>query len=202
MKSPVAGHRILPPVRKMNYLAETVSELLSHLRGKVFHVTSRTKYEAILTSGGIMNNRDGSLGINSSSKHSYGRLKGYVCLFDLRNIDEKTISEVLGKYNFLRPAWFGKMQPTFEEWNLTYLLLAPNKYQNLIPYEAACHDIGVNGNGFLAIRKAEAWIPERIPLEWIETIYNVEVICHAPPVGTFRRFVWDGVAKQSGSECG
>ncbi len=197
-----ASHLILPPVRKMNYLAENVSELLPHLRGKVFHVTSRNKYEAILISGGIMNNRDGFHGINTSSLHSYGRLRGYVCLFDLRNFNEEMISEVLEKYNFLRPAWFGKMRPTFEEWNLTYLLLSPSNYQNLISYDAASHEIGVNGNGSLAIRKAEAWIPERIPLEWIETIYNVRVICHAPPIGTWIRFVWDRAAKQSGSECG
>ena len=65
-------------------LKENRQEVLSFLKGEVFHLTTRNAYQSIFKGGLLLNNKDGQFKINSSSKKSFGRLCGYVCFFDLR----------------------------------------------------------------------------------------------------------------------
>jgi hypothetical protein len=78
--------------------------LLDCLENQVFHVTTRAAFDGIQQTGEIKNNKSGTLPINTSSTASYGRLQGYVCLFDLRNKSEEVIRHTLECYYFLGPS--------------------------------------------------------------------------------------------------
>lgn len=75
-------------------------ECVPLLKGKIFHVTSQHSAKQILKTGFIKSNKDGSLGYNFS-ENSFGRKKGYVCLFDFRTASDDIIKKSLECFNFL-----------------------------------------------------------------------------------------------------
>ncbi len=78
--------------------------VLTQLKGHVFHVTSLKGYRGIKKDKKITNNRTGRFSFSyPQSETSYGRKKSYVCLFDLRNIEDEIIKEELYKFYFLNP---------------------------------------------------------------------------------------------------
>ena len=172
------------------------SELLQHLKGHVFHLTLQTSYELILCSKKICHNRDGRFGINTSSKCSYGRLKGYICFFDLRDQDDHFIREVLDKYYFLAPSWFAVWEQDSKVWDLAYLILDPSYYDQLIPYEKAREELKTTGENFQVIPNAEVWIPDEVPMEWIAKVIMVEITKKSPAKGSLERALWDLEAKE------
>jgi len=112
--------------------------LLNHLRRKVFHVTTLSAYRTIRETGKILHNKDRRFELNTGSENSFGRLMGYVCLFDLRN-DPPDLIQLLECYNFLGPRWFGKQKNSWIVSELAYLLLDPSCYNRIIP-NSRVHD--------------------------------------------------------------
>lgn len=174
------------------YLDGNRDEMLSLLKGTVFHLTTQASYNSILKDGMIYNNKDGCFKINTSSQNSFGRLAGYVCLFDLRNKDDDSIEDILNKYPFLGPPWFRQpKQPCddYDEWNLAYLILDPKHYEKLIPYEKALEHFKVSDVWQQVIPHAETWISDHIPLEWISIVYPVLIREPLHPKGTIQRAI-------------
>src|SRR3989337_4365420 len=85
-------------------------KLLGLLRDKVFHVTTAKAFENIQKDVFIYGNQDAKYPLNPTSLNSFGRCRGWVCLFDLRGKSDEEIDNVLSRfYNFLRPKWFVKL---------------------------------------------------------------------------------------------
>lgn len=160
---------------KIEYIDDNREEMLSFLKGKVFHLTSKDAYKSILRSSRVCNNREGQFNINTSSKNSFGRLSGYICLFDLRDKNDDTINDILYKYYFLGPTWFKQYSENYSEWNLAYMILSPEHYEQLIPYEKVVDHYSFSGDLLQVIPHAEAWISDHIPIEWFYKIYLVRI---------------------------
>jgi hypothetical protein len=150
-------------------------DLLARLKGRVFHLTTRTAYDAILKSGGITHNKDGRFKLNTSSEKSFGRLNGYVCLFDLRNDDQALLERVLNNYYFLGPPWFEKRQADCSVLDLAHLVLDPAYYDRLIPFARVHDHYRITGRLLQAIPHGEAWIEGHVPISWIEMVIFANV---------------------------
>jgi len=80
---------------------------LQLVRGKIFHVTPIDRFKKIIKDGHIKTNKDGNLGYHWS-ENSFGRNRGYVCLFDFTDKEEKAIEDVVVNYfNFFSPRTLG-----------------------------------------------------------------------------------------------
>lgn len=160
------------------------NSLLDRLMGRVFHLTTLATYEKILRSKEIYNNQSGRYPINTGSQNSYGRLNGCVCLFDLRNDNSEIIQNTLNCYYFLGPSWFSKHGRKYITWDLAYLFLDPQYYDQLIP-SSQVHDYYQKTGRYLqAIPKSEVWIEDKIPLSWIENTLLVKIKEPAPDRNT------------------
>ncbi len=98
-------------------------QLLGLLRDKVFHVTTAKAFENIQKDGFIYGNQDAKYPLNEGSLKSFGRCRGWVCLFDLRGKSDKEIENGLNCYYFLMPSWFKELNKSehYNEWRLVYL---------------------------------------------------------------------------------
>lgn len=123
--------------------------ILPRLIGTVFHVTSERAFGDILACGMISSNQDGRLQFTfPQSENNYGRQRGYVCLFDLRDVPGETVRDVLSvKFNFLKPT---SADPVF-------LFLDRSEYPHLVPWTDA-------PVGTMVIPYVEAWYPRDVPV--------------------------------------
>jgi hypothetical protein len=158
--------------------------LMDCLGNRVFHVTIRAAFDSIQKDGGIQNNQSGNLPINTSSMGSYGRLQGYVCLFDLRNKSEEIISHTLDCYYFLGPTWFMRHGRKYIYWDLVYLFLKDNYFSELIPNSAAFEYWRQKEDYLQVIPDTEVWIKDSVPLTWIEKALVVKIRETAPDINT------------------
>jgi hypothetical protein len=71
--------------------------LLPRLRDRVFHVTSQENFEKIREAGAILHNRDERFPLNAASEASFGRRRGWVCLFDLCGCAKKVLDRTLDR---------------------------------------------------------------------------------------------------------
>ncbi len=136
-----------------------------YLTGFVFHKTDQRGYEGICKSGVIENNQDAKFPFSyHSSNISYGRDKGYVCLFDFRDAALFEINETLLRYTFL---------PSFQDnYTVYYFHLKKAYYSELIPVSAAREEVGYNK---MWIPYTECWFPGDIPIEYISHVTKVFV---------------------------
>ena len=68
--------------------------LLPHLEGNIFHVSKKINWESIQGLNKLIPNYDGKLTTSFGSKSFFGT-KGYICLFDYRNVySEKAQSNI------------------------------------------------------------------------------------------------------------
>jgi len=158
-----------------NIQCEDANYVLNRLRGRVFHVTTHEAYSKIEAAGEISNNKSAQFYINTNSQNSFGRLQGYVCLFDLRKDTPETISKTLDCYNFLGPTWFAKHTKKDTQWDLVYLSLSSKYYNRIIPNEAARKYSQHAGKTLDWIPETEVWIEEHLPLSWIDTTLIVKI---------------------------
>ena len=80
---------------------ELREKLLPVLKDEIFHVTSYSRFEKIEEAGFIKSNVNGELGYTyTQSENSYGRKRGYICLFDLRRKTEEEIQHGLDCFYF------------------------------------------------------------------------------------------------------
>jgi hypothetical protein len=150
------------------------------LMGRVFHLTTRTAYNDILRAGEISNNQSGHLPVNTSSKGSFGRLLGYVSLFDLRASTPEIIQKTLDCYDFRGPSWFARYGRKYTHWNLAYLFLNSEYYDQLIPNAMVHEHYKKTGRYLLAIPDSEVWVDQKIPLDWIGQVLIVNIKEQAP----------------------
>ncbi len=101
-------------------------KLFPRLRGRVFHVTTRSAFAAILECGMVRPNDTGQFPFTyEQSKNSYFRIRGYVSLFDLRSASNEQLDDALMKYNFLNPR-FTEHRPVYLFFNCScFALLTP-----------------------------------------------------------------------------
>jgi len=152
-------------------------ELLERLLGTIFHVTSKENFEQIKKDKYIGHNRDKRYKLNTSSEGSFGRKKGWVCLFDLREESKETIEETMFGYNFLGPNWFYTQNNSdSEEANLVYLFFCLDEYQRLIPNVVGREELTKSRKGGLIIPKTECWFPGDLSLKHIRHALFVKVI--------------------------
>ncbi len=125
--------------------------VLQRLRGTVFHVTSGPAVAAIIASGVIRSNQDGRFAFTwPQSQNNYGRRRGYVCLFDLRDVPEDQLRDALHlKLYFLKPT---RDDPVF-------LFVDPSEYGKLIPWTVA-----KGSYKEVLIPYVESWYPSDLPV--------------------------------------
>jgi len=149
-------------------------KLLGLLRDKVFHVTTAKAFENIQKDGFIYGNQDAKYPLNPTSLNSFGRCRGWVCLFDLRGKSDEEIDNVLSRfYNFLRPKWFVKLNESeyYNESRLVYLCLSQAYYNELVPNREASQ----NDKRSQFIPEVECWYPGNIPIGHIEKSLCVRI---------------------------
>ena len=79
---------------------ERKAKLLPLLNGNIFHVTSFEALDTLIEEGIIKHNREGKLKYSyPQSKISYGNMKGFICLFDFRDIKASDICWSNRKYS-------------------------------------------------------------------------------------------------------
>ena len=155
--------------------ANSQSNFFNHLKGEVFHLTARFRYDSILQSGKILNNQNNQFVINPGSKESFGRSKGWVCLFDLRKSTPQLINSIVEHYNF---EWFSETEGNKKVYDLACFILDSNYYCRIIPNSRA-------PRGEQNIRNAEVWIDECVPIFWIKKVLFVKVSMPIPPIEKF-----------------
>jgi hypothetical protein len=151
-------------IEKLRLHSDDLEEcLLPRLLGTVFHVTSQAGFRGIQHSGGIDANQDLRFGNNwPSQKEPYFRSRGYISLFDLRNVERE--NEELDKFPILNPP-FTDCKPVF-------LILDRCVYCNLMGWNQVQVDLEL---GEVVIPHIEAGIKGRISLESIRLALLVEV---------------------------
>lgn len=150
------------------------SELLPKLRDTVFHVTTAAGFEGIRSTGAVVSNANGRLPFTfPQSDVSFGRHRGYVCLFDLRCVSERQLANGLDCFFFLDPLSSARQDPVF-------LLLAPSTYRVIIPWTPAIRDTGEMSVPFI-----EAWYPGDLPLTHVNRVLRPNVV--RPPESLFEQ---------------
>ena len=158
--------------------------LLDRLVGRIFHLTARAAYVEIRRARIIRNNRLGCFPINPGSQNSYATVNGCVSLFDLRNDNYEIIQNTLNCYYFIGPEWFAKHGRKYITWDLAYLFLDEQYYNQLIPNSRVHDYYRETGQYLQAIPKSEVWIKNEIPLSWIAIVLLVKIKEPAPDRNT------------------
>lgn len=150
--------------------------LLPRLRGTVFHVTSASNLQGIQLSGYVYSNSDDKFAYTfPQSKNAYGRRRGYVSLFDLRDVSDENLSDALFRFYFLNP--FGRRDDP------VFLFLSPGCYQDLIPWTVTRDDFSE-----MWVPYVESWYPGDLPLTEIERVIHVRI--EHPPESEFEKALW------------
>jgi hypothetical protein len=153
-------------------------DLLSRLTGRIFHVTTRAALQQIKTSGAILHNRDERFALNPTSIIGFGRTRGWVCLFDLRNQSvEKMLKELefSTQYDLLAPDWFEYVTDRFSVWNLAYLFLEQTAWPQLKPNQLADEERQKTGKYVHYIPDIEVWFPGDVPIGLIQEALLVKI---------------------------
>jgi hypothetical protein len=165
-------------VERLTLRQEQLREaLLPRLMGMVFHVTSRTSYRGIRKDKAILNNRDRRFAYTfPQSEGNSGRERGWVSVFDLRNVPEGELDAALDKFPVLDPFHRRPDTPVF-------LVLDEAFHAELKPWTE-----GAIGR---RIPYVEAWYPGDIALNKIRLVLDVKV--QRPPESDYEqilREVW------------
>lgn len=154
--------------------------ILSIVKGRVFHITSRLASSSIQNDMAIKPNKNGEYNINVGSEKSFGRLNNYICFFDFRLASEKEIEVAHKCYPFTRPPWFTVINQVVSSTEIDFYFLKANNYVDLIPNVAAkvACELGKIAN---YIPKVEVWLPGLCPLSNISEIVQVNIVTpHSP----------------------
>lgn len=131
----------------------------------VFHVTNKVAFDGIIRDGSIRNNQNNDFYYSfGQSENSYGRKRGYICLFDLRDKSDEVIDEALMRYNFLHPFYSEKKTYFFQ--------ISAAIYPSLIDTSEAKKEIGCSE---MWIPNVECWYPSDLSIDYIEKVTQVQV---------------------------
>lgn len=157
--------------------ADLRAVLLPRLRDRVFHVTSQENFEKIREAGAILHNRDERFPLNVTSEASFGRRRGWVCLFDLRGCVERVLDRTLDRdYNFLQPRSFVRYLRDSTISNIAYLIVKQEASPSIVPQSFA-NEIDPLGH---YVRDTEVWYPGDVPLSLVESALLVTIRAAAP----------------------
>ena len=147
-------------------------EIMSKLRGRVFHVTSKAGFEGIVSVGNIRCQREElDLPNRYDADEAYGRNRDYVSFLDLRGFSEDTVQEELDKHYFLNPPNV-RNEPHF-------LMMSDDFAETLIPWTQARKE----SVGELWVPYVESYSPSPVDLAHVVECYCV----------TFRPSEWEGM---------
>ena len=141
------------------------SQILPPLQETVFHVTREASLIGIRQDGYVDTNRDGRYETPFGFPSSYGRRKGYVCLFDLRDKTDEDVQFGQDCLSFTQPVALGH--------RVAYLILSPTAYDELISEHNAILDVGEHGSRDW-VPRLECWYPRALPINRISTILHVD----------------------------
>lgn len=139
------------------------------MRGQVFHLTTKDAFCAILRDAAIGHNRGARYPLNHGSAGSFGRLQGYVCLYDLRGASPQRLALTRKLCDFLYPAWLAEGRGQ----NLVYLHLRPEAFPRLVPNATAFHLGRLTGRIWKYLPGAECWYPGDLPLSEVGEVLHV-----------------------------
>jgi hypothetical protein len=94
------------------------------------------------------------------------------------------MQNTLERYYFLGPTWFSRHGRKYIHWDLAYLFLHAHYYDRLVPSSRVDEHDRQTAQYLQAIPHAEAWIENKIPLEWIERALLVKIREPAPDRNT------------------
>jgi hypothetical protein len=171
------GQQKFMEIIKLNYKDQNYrDELLTHLKGQVFHLTTERAFIDINKSGYIFNSKDSRFPSTWNPAKTFGGIRGYICLFDLRDKTEDIINDTLSKYDFLNPTpWFEEYEEPFFKLYLAYLILNPAYYNKLIPNEAAIDYEKETSRNFQYIPTTECWFENELPIGYINKLLLVHI---------------------------
>lgn len=139
--------------------------LMPYLRTNAFHVTRGSSFEKIIASGFIDPNWSATLGDTfPQSANSYGRYKGYVCLFDFQSKSDAAIDSAFDCYNFFYTRSLGD--------DIAILLLFAEATTQIVPASEAFSE--TKGTK-IWIPEVECWYPGPVPLRLIERVLLVRI---------------------------
>lgn len=150
--------------------------LLPRLRRSVFHVTSQANFKKICRSGAIMHNKNARFRLNVTSENSFGRRRGWICLFDMRYCDGSALEKTLSSYNFLQPRSFTRYHSDHTTTVIAYLILHPKFYKYLVPNRFA-RKVSPYGH---YVRNTEVWYRGSICLSQIQRALLAKIWMTAP----------------------
>jgi hypothetical protein len=165
-----------PPIERITVDSlRTVESLLPFLRDRVFHLTPKGNLESILKTRAVCHNGANRFPHASSmSENSYGRLRGWICLFDFRAVDDDVLTENRENYAWddpFRPS-VHPMQEFPDSWDddtTAYLFLDEKAFPSLIP----ARNVVQEPMWRTLIREVECWWPGDLPLDFISSILVV-----------------------------
>lgn len=140
-------------------------KLFTRLAGRVFHLTTEKAFSAIVRDRKIGHNREERYPLNSGSENSFGRVHGYVCLYDLRKTTPRKLSLTRELCDFLFPDW----QANGGE-NPVYLVLRREVLDCLVPNASAFHFCRASGQNLKYLPGTECWHPGDLPLKDIAEV--------------------------------
>ena len=167
-----------PPTETIRVDSLQLLETLNpRLRGGVFHVTPRNRLEGITSSQAVLHNRDERFEYaTDGSDNSYGRLRGWVCLFDFREKSDSVLNNVRSDFQYEDPfktPIHPMLQMSGDSLNdsAAYLFLQPAAYGQLISAATAVQEPRPR----TLIRDVECWWPGNLPLTMIASILIVDI---------------------------
>ena len=165
----IKNEKIKPTIMRItSSIKNVVKNVLPLLKNKVFHVTSFNSYKSIIKDGCIKNNKNRDYSYTfPQSEISYGRLRGYICLFDLRNISDEIIEDQRKCLDFL-------IFEPIKYKSIAYFIISPTKYSKIISFSDACKNINLRQKPEMIIPKVESFYPENINIEYVEQIIIVK----------------------------
>jgi hypothetical protein len=143
--------------------SEIKEQVLSYLRGSVFHVTNEKGFNGIMKSKAILNNKDNRFEYTfPQSKGSYGINRGYICFFDFRKASLEDIEETILRFDFIHHK--------FRESNPHYFLLRKEYHDEVISCDIARKDVAYSE---MWIPETECWFPRDVPITYIDIIIKL-----------------------------
>lgn len=150
-----------------------LDQLLEYLRGQIFHVTSISGYKGILQAGEISGDRQ--LPSNGHGNTSYGRSRGWICLYDFFNstvLEQKAGVKVCNY--FPPPSVPNEDAGEYRVRRFVCLIISKHFYKNLIP-NAITKKLPPIGKSVLHVPKIERWSQQSIPLQHIERVVQISI---------------------------
>ena len=153
---------------RLEFLEDRVGQYFSQLQHGVWHTTGPGGLRGILSSGGIEPNRGAFNYSWPQSPNSYGGKRGYVSLFDFRDVPEEKYTECYYKWT----TFFYKHKP------FTYALQIADHYLDE-RFISAKQVRASPAYGEFLIPHVEAWFDGSIPVSMIS---GVVVFSSVPPM--------------------